>query len=196
VKHRLFSTAGLTLCASRLADGATLRVVTDSGEYADWIAAGVPSVLACARTTIGPGAGTWFERLWQDQGHPTFHELTCRKVAHPEVPVPEDLPMQAHTCPAFAPERFAPADVRGRPDAGEIAVAWKDRLYDPEARCAMVRATVAEPGLVQHLWLEVRAEADGWHVRPAQGCGFVPTRGIQCALDALRDAVAASRQAG
>lgn len=192
VKHRLFSAAGLTRIASRLADGAALRVVTDDAGYADWIATETPACLALVRGVVGPAEGTWFERLWHGKGQPEFHELRLTKVAHPDVAVREDVPMRTHVCQDFAAERFAPADVRGRPDQGEVAVAWKDRLWDPAARCVMLRATVAEPALVQHLWIEIRAEADGWHVRPAQGCGFVPTAGVQRALDAARDAAAAT----
>jgi len=32
----------------------------------------------------------------------------------------------------------------------------------------------------------VRSGAD-WAIRPARGCGIVPTAGVQCALDLVRD---------
>ena len=71
-------------------------------------------------------------------------------------------------------------------------MAFKEQLWDPERRCAMVRATVAEPDLVQHVWIQVVEQDDGWHVRPANATGFVPTVGLQRLLDAVRDAVQAS----
>jgi hypothetical protein len=87
-----------------------------------------------------------------------------------------------------------PADVPGVPAEGGIAVAFKERLFDPAQQLAMVRAVVVEPDLVQHLWIEIRRQGANarWHIRPANGCQFVPTAGVQRALDAVRDAATAA----
>lgn len=191
-KHRLFSRAFQELCASRLADGATARVVTDDGDYAGWVVDQAAPCFAVERGTVQVGHGTWFERLWASKGQRDFHELRLTKTHHPERSVAEDVPMQTHRLPSCDPAQLAPADLRGRPADGEIAVAFKEQFYDPARACVLLRATVAEPDLVQHLWVQVLQQGDGWHVRPAKGTGFVPTRGVQRLLDVVRDAVAAS----
>jgi tRNA (guanine-N7-)-methyltransferase len=191
-KHRLFSSPFLELCAGRLVDGGSLRIVTDAHDYAAWILERIPAVFACEQRTIGPTHDTWFEKTWASKGQQDFDELILTKQSHPDVPVLEDVTMKTHQLDTCDPGALQPADVKGVPAEGGIAVAFKEQLHDAAQEVAMVRAVVAEPDLVQHLWIEVRRQPsdDRWHIRPANGCQYVPTAGVQRALDAVRDAAA------
>jgi hypothetical protein len=51
----------------------------------------------------------------------------------------------------------------------------------------MVWVFVAEEGLTQDFWIEIVHTGTAWAIRPARGCGIVPTVGVQCALDLVRD---------
>ena len=46
---------------------------------------------------------------------------------------------------------------------------------------------IVEDHFAQDIWIEIAQREDGWHVRPARGCPFVPTQGVQQALDLIRD---------
>lgn len=191
-RHRLFTTPFLDLCANRLTDGGVLRIVTDAHDYTAWILERLPGSLAGAHRTIGATHDTWFEKTWASKGQQNFDELLLTKQSHPDVPVEEDHPVKTHRLAHADPATLQPADVAGIPATGGIAVAFKERVFDAEQQLTLVRAVVVEPGLVQHLWIELRHQAsdDAWHIRPANGCQFVPTAGVQAALDAVRDAAA------
>jgi hypothetical protein len=51
----------------------------------------------------------------------------------------------------------------------------------------MVWVFVAEEGLTQDFWIEIVHTGSDWAIRPARGCGIVPTVGVQCALDLVHD---------
>lgn len=181
-RHRLFDAGFLRAANDRLVDGGTLRIVSDAAPYLAWVAGQVPEGFDIARAPVAAGFGTWFETKWLAEGK-TFGEITLVKRRHVPCAPEEDHPVQGHRVPACDPARLPPPEVRG-----PITVAWKEVVHDPARRLAMVRATVVEERLVQHLWFVCAGAADGWHLRPAEGCPFVPTRGVQVALDALRDA--------
>ncbi|MCA8944086.1 MAG: hypothetical protein KDB80_16090 [Planctomycetes bacterium] len=183
-KNRLFSTAMLDVCANRLVDGGAIRIVTDAHPYADWIESQNSAAFQLERRRIEARHDTWFERIWSSKGQTDFSELILTKRSHPDLPLVEDITLRTHVCERFDPKTFRPADLK----ADDISVVFKDRLDDPDRGVVMLRATVAEPDLVQHLWVEVRRGDRGWQIRPAGGCSFVPTAGVQVLLDAVFDA--------
>lgn len=193
-KHRLFSHDFLDLCANRLADGAVMRIVTDAHDYTAWILERIPAAFRCEHRTIGATHDTWFEKTWASKGQQDFDELLLTKQSHPDHPVVEDVPMRTHRLDHVVPAGLAPADVSGIPAEGGIAIAFKEVVHDPAQQLTLVRAVVVEPDLVQHLWVEVRYQAkdENWHIRPANGCQFVPTQAVQVALDTVRDAADAT----
>jgi len=67
-------------------------------------------------------------------------------------------------------------------------VEFKETLYDPIQQKGMIRAVVEEDNLTQDFWIEILKREKGWHIRPAKGCGMIPTLGVQCALDLVHDA--------
>lgn len=85
-------------------------------------------------------------------------------------------------------KHFDPEDFKPTKFGGDISVDFKDRLYDPKRAVGMIRAVVGEDNLVQEFWVEIVKKKHLWHIRPAKGCGIVPTAGIQKALDLVYDA--------
>lgn len=184
-RHRLFSKAFLRLANSRLVDGGELLIVTDSTPFADWIldqAEG--SGFAAARTIVAPRYGTKYEHKWQGKGQTDFHELHLRKEEHVEVSVKEDRPVRARTIARFDADTFEPPNSHST----ELHVQSKELLYDPQRGKAMLQVVVAEENLEQNFWIEIARRDDGWRIQPARGCGFIPTAGVQEALDLVRDA--------
>jgi tRNA (guanine-N7-)-methyltransferase len=187
-KNRLFSRDFLRLLNSRLRDEAQFDLVTDHAEFRDWVLEQLPGTgvdVTCEDT--GPEFETKYERKWRDGGQSTFYRLCLRKQEHQDVPFPEDVALEIRRFDQFEPDRFEPRDVRG-----EVTVAFKEFLYDAQRRTAMVRVVVAEPDLTQHVWITIVHDGRQWVVRPAQGSGMVPTRGMQTAIDAVREQAAAT----
>jgi hypothetical protein len=47
---------------------------------------------------------------------------------------------------------------------------------------------VGKDNLIQNFWIEIAKAEKHWHIRPAKGCGIIPTAGVQRALDLVWDA--------
>ena len=183
-KHRLFDQRQLQLVNSRLVDGGECYLLTDHAEYFQWVLGNLTDTgfTAFART-VPPQVGTKYERKWLAAGQTEFFELTLTKAQHCSMPLLEDVAMETYRVPQFDPTRFQPAEV-----AEEVHVVFKETRYDPARQIAMTRVVVVEDDLVQHFWIEIVREGDVWRIRPAPGCGVVPTVGVQRALDAVREA--------
>jgi tRNA (guanine-N7-)-methyltransferase len=185
VKERLFSHAFLRLLNSRLEPGGEAQVVTDHRPYLDWVAEQLPGTGFEASWQAVPARfDTKYERKWQDGGQEHFYELRLIKRTHCQVPLKEDAKLKTYRVPHFDPDRFQPAGERG-----ELIVEFKEFLYDPRRQKGMARAFVAEEGLKQEIWIQIVRREQDWHIGLARGCGFLPTVGVQRALDLARDAV-------
>lgn len=185
VKHRLFSERFMQILNSRLADGGEILLVTDHRPYLEWILSQLAGTGLGARLcTVPPKFKTKYERKWQGLGQHRFYEARLTKERHLPIPVKEDLPLRIHYVDHFDPRAFSPRSYRG-----ETTVEFKEVLYDRERRKAMVRWAAAEGNLFQDFWIEITEEEKGWRIRPAKGCGMVPTSGAQRALDLTRAAV-------
>ncbi|RJX34477.1 MAG: hypothetical protein C4525_07150 [Desulfarculus sp.] len=185
--RRLLNRRFLRLLGSRLAPGGSLRVLTDAVAYAQWVleqAAG--SGFTARARRVPPGLDSKYERKWQGQGQQEFYELTLEKTEHLTWPNPEEPRLHYPRLESFDPARLAPFE-----DWGPISVLCKDVLYDPAQGRALLRMVVLEEGLEQSFYLEVLPEADGHLLRPAPGCGLLPSLGVQRALK-----VAAARLQG
>lgn len=176
--RRLLSTRFLRLLGSRLAPGGSLRVLTDAHDYAAWVleqAAG--SGFRAAVRRVPPGLDSKYERKWMGQGQEEFHELTLAKTEHLDWPNPKEPKLRYPRLPRFDPARLAPFE-----DWGEVGVLCKDVLYDPVRGRALLRMVVLEEGLEQAFYLEVLPDQGGHLLRPAPGCGLLPSLGVQRAL--------------
>jgi tRNA (guanine-N7-)-methyltransferase len=184
-KHRLFSHAFLRLLNGRLRAGGEAHIVTDHPVYAQWILAEALDtgfVTHCQQ--IAPHFSTKYERKWQAQGQEQFYELRLQAGLAPDISVVrKDVRMQTHRIPSFRPERFQPTGWRG-----DVAIEFKDFLFDPQRQRGMVWVFVTEDSLEQNFWIEIAHGDEHWYIRPARGCVVVPTVGVQRALDLVRAA--------
>jgi tRNA (guanine-N7-)-methyltransferase len=183
-KHRLFSQAFLQLLNNRLVPDGEVQIVTDHADYAHWLLEQVPETGFTARwQSVAPRFSTKYERKWHAQGQEQFYEFWLRKQACLAMPLYEDVTLQIHRVESFDPEHFQPPSARG-----DIAVEFKDFLFDPKRQRGMVWVFVTEESLGQDFWIEIARGDVYWYIRPARGCAMVPTVGVQRALDLVRDA--------
>jgi tRNA (guanine-N7-)-methyltransferase len=187
-KHRLFSKAFLGLLNSRLVNGGEALMITDDRDHLDWVLSQVPGTGFQAHSgVISPRFRTKYEKKWKALGQLEFHELRLIKCRHMKVPLKEDVTVMTHLVDHFDPDAFTPSNAGGK--GGKIVVRFKDVLYDPRQQKGMVRSIVGEDGQVQDFWVEIVRKQGGWRIRPAKGCGIIPTAGVQEALDLVRDAI-------
>ncbi len=188
MKHRLFSRPFLKLLNSRLKSGARALVVTDHRPYFEWVCQEAEGTGFDIQPLTAPARfQTKYERKWQALGQDRFFEIHLTKRRHLAHRVNEEVPLKIHHCPAFDPANFHP-----EPLSGDIVITFKEMLYDPKRRKAMVRAVVREDNLLQNFWIEVVEKAGIWQIQPARGCSILPTLGVQRALDAVYIAACAS----
>lgn len=184
LKNRLFSHDFLTLLNSRLVNGGEARVITDYRPYTDSILEQVPGTgFKTLCMPIPPRFGTKYETKWQERGQREFHELQLLKEEHVEIPSKEDTLLKTYHLEHFDPDRFLPAGQRG-----DAVVEFKEFLYDAKRGKGMALVVVAEENLTQQFWIEIAQDRERWYIRPAKGCGVVPTPGVQRSLDLVRDA--------
>ncbi len=185
IKERLFSQAFLKLLNSRLMAEGETHIVTDHRLYLAWVMEQLPDTgFQVLRKTAPARFDTKYERKWQGEGQERFYDLRLVKHTHQEIPLKEDVELRTYRVPHFDPARFAPTGERA-----EVIVEFKEFLYDPQRQKGMVRAFVAEESLKQEIWVQIARREPDWHIGLARGCGFVPTAGVQRALDLIRDAV-------
>jgi tRNA (guanine-N7-)-methyltransferase len=185
VKHRLFSRAFLHLSNSCLQAGGEVQIVTDHAAYADWVlqeALDTGFDTQCSHVT--PQLSTKYARKWHAQGQEQFYELLLRQHTASGMPLlRKDVILQHHRIASFNAAHFRPTGVRD-----EVAIEFKDFLYDAQQRRGMVWVFVTEETLRQNFWIEIAHGDERWYIRPARGCVVVPTVGVQRALDLVRDA--------
>ena len=185
VKYRLFSQRFLQLLNSRLVPGGAVQIVTDHQGYVDWVLDQVPGSGFDVRWRAVPAQfRTKYERKWQAHGQAQFYEMCLRQQQHATAAFHEDIALQTYRVESFTPETFHPIGRRG-----DIAVEFKDFLFDPTRQIGMVRAFTTEEYFKQDFWIEIVQRDGTWSIRPAPGCSMVPTAGVQRALDCVRDAI-------
>jgi len=183
VKHRLFAHTFLTLLNSRLVPEGTVQIVTDHELYLHWVRTQLLDTGFTAQwTTIAPRFSTKYERKWCETGQQEFYDLRLQKTTHVASALLEDATLHTHRITHFDAAQFRPGTLHGA-----ITVTCKEFLYDAQRRKGMVWVFVAETGLTQDFWIEIVHRGVDWAIRPARGCSIVPTVGVQCALDLVRD---------
>ncbi len=181
---RLFSHNFLILLNSRLEEGGELSIVTDDAQYAQWIEnQAVDAGMELRLIKEGAQYDTKYERKWREQGQNDFFALQFTKTNHIDAPLKTEIPLKTYRIKEFDPERFNPAG-----QGGAVSVAFKEFLFDPKLHKGMLRTVTAEDELIQHLWIEIAFDEIDWIIRPSRGSAFVPTVGIQLALDLVHRA--------
>ncbi len=182
VRKRTFDRPFLDLARNRLEDGGEIHLVTDQESYANWILERTgDGTFEVERKRGVPGVDTRYERKWREEGVREFQEIRFRKKVHATGPDREGAKMKTHRIAHFDPERFAPVD-----EPGEISVVFKDYLYDPKRRKAMVGVFLSEDGFQKDFWVRIEYRGEEWHIGPASWQEFLPTRSAQRALDLVR----------
>ncbi len=185
IRHRLFSRSFLKLLNSRLISDGEAFLVTDHSSYADWVCEQAPGCgFLIQRRLTRFRFNTEFERQWRDEGQQRFFEISFRKQEHLDVPLIEDVELREHCLNHFDFENFSLRNQRG-----EAVVQFKALKHYPESEIGKVVVVVAEGRLLQHVWIEVRRAGGLWTVRldPRRSGGIVPTKGVQMALDLVRE---------
>ena len=126
---------------------------------------------------------TKYERRWSGQGQEIFFELHYRPQGPSSYKQMAEVPMQTLILDSFDPEAVV---LEGCQDG--LVVQFRQQLYDPKQEIFMVLTTVVEDHLSQTFWIEAARKDGQWHIRPARGGGFLPTLGVQRALDLLQKA--------
>jgi tRNA (guanine-N7-)-methyltransferase len=184
IKHRLFSQTFLKLLNSRLIPRGEVQIVTDYEPYVQWMLGQVPGTgFDMHWRRVAPRFSTKYERKWYAQGQEQFYEVRLRQQEYLPIPLQEDVTLQIHRIKSFDPDHFQPTGARG-----DIAIAFKDFLFDPKRQRGLVRVYVSEENLKQDFWIEIARGDGSWYIRPARGCALVPTVGVQYALDLVYDA--------
>lgn len=179
-KHRLFSRDFLQVLNSRLMDAGTVQIVTDHFPYVDWIKEqNDPVCFFLEEEGVKPGFGTKFERKWLEEGQEEFFELNLLKNEHIRCTVKEDVEVNSYKLKNFDPDRFEFEDIKEE----EIAVVLKDRIYDRDKQQLLLRVIVSEQHLMQNFWAIIRKNNDFWRLCKMEGQHFLPTPGINKALE-------------
>ena len=185
VKKRLFSRYFLKILNSRLVHSGGVMIVTDHSGFFRWILSQTSETGMEIKTEmIEPGFKTKYEKKWVGLGQKSFFKIILTKTKHIDIPLKEDIPLITHRSDHFDPGSFRPAGVNG-----EIVVEFKKFLFDTDNKTGMIRCIVYEGNLLQDFWIEIARGEKCWHIRPAKGCGLIPTQGAQRALDLVRDSI-------
>ena len=162
-------------------------MVTDWKPYTEWILEQLPDTgFECDFKFIKPSYNTKFENKWVDSGQREFYEMVLTKRVHQEVPVKEDTVMQTYIIEDFDPHNFT---IEEKVE-GDVAVAFKDFMYDATRKIAMIYAIVSDQNVMQHLRICITHSDKGWRVHLAQGCLLMPTQGVALALACVHEAAA------
>lgn len=187
VPRRLFSSKCFKRLNNSLLNNGVLWVVTDDTLYAQWIikqAEGIGFLIK--KKILSPSFETKYEIKWVKRGIWNFQRLMFTKIFDTGIGPKEDISVRTYKVSFFNPDEFKPKSV-----LEDVIVNFKDFVYDPKKSRALVRTVVAEDDFVQDLWIEILQNKESWHIRPSPGCGWIPTIGVQKALDAAYEACAA-----
>ncbi len=179
--HRLFSRSFFLSLNRCLKSGKILQIITDDEAYMRWVLEqSVETGFEGTVEEVPPGFSTKYERKWVYSGKKFFYKLTFEKISKIDGLDYKEPQLVIHKIKFFDPNKPFFKPIRG-----DIVVEYKDFLYDPFQQRALVRAFVLEDNFVQDFWIEIVKRDESWLIRPAQGCGWIPTVGVQRALDGI-----------
>jgi tRNA (guanine-N7-)-methyltransferase len=184
-KFRLFQPDFLALCNSRLADGGTLTVVTDSAPYKDQMLE-TNSVdetgMEVDLEVIPASFETKYEKKWEETGQTEFYRITFRKVQHRSIPKPEVQIVKHHVVPTFDPETFSPQD-----EKHDFSVQFKQFIFDSKQNIGLQEVFTHEDTIEQHFYVRIKKQENGWKIHPAGGPPLLPVPSVQRALDIVKE---------
>ena len=183
-KNRVFSHSFLRLLNNRLKPGGEAEIVTDHEPYYHWMLEQVPETgFKVGKKLIPAQFSTKYEKKWSEEGQNAFFQLHLIKQEHITILSREEISLKTQRVDHFDPERFHPVD-----EHGDIVVEFKEFLYDPKKKKGMIRVLVVEDKFPQHFWIDIASGDGQWYIHVARNGGVIPTKGIQRALDLVREA--------
>lgn len=180
-KFRLFQPDFVALCNSRLRDGGTLTIVTDSVAYRDEILETntLKSTGMRAELEVIPASfQTKYEKKWEESGQTEFYRITFRKVTHKKIPKPEVEIVKHHVVPNFDPENLTLLD-----EQIPYSIQFKQFIYDRKQEIGLLEVYTKEETIEQHFYIRVKRQERGWKIHPAGGPPLLPLPSVQRALD-------------
>jgi len=197
VGHRLFSRRFFLRAHRVLQEGGVLLLATDDPGFVEWSLSECPRPGFQAHVETYRGElrfGTKYEMKWYQAGR-TFFVVEFRKTGPLDVPEPEWPPaMRTYQFPGpLDPSRWAGPEKWSN---GDVVVVFKEFVWDPVRRVGLWKTVIHEDTIVQNLWIEVRWVGDRWRLLPSDGCKFLPTYGLQKALDVLAESLGIRESAG
>ncbi len=184
-KHRLFTQDFLQLVNSRLVKDGKVKIVTDYHPFVQWLKTQIPETgFSVEENIIHPQFDTKFERKWLALGQKEFFELQLIKEKHIDIPLKEDFLLKEFWIDDFDPEGFSvsPAVIRQSQEAEVLSIVFKEFFYDGKRFQGTVHVIVVEKNITQHFWIAI-LKKNKWLIAPLEGCPFIPTVGIQMALE-------------
>lgn len=184
-KFRLFKPDFLRLCNSRLVNGGTLTIVTDSASYRDEILKENTFELTGMRSTleiIPASFKTKYEKKWQETGQTEFYRLVFKKVSHLQIPNPEVQLVKHHVVPHFDPDNFRPQD-----EQKPYSVQFKQFIFDAKQQIGLLEVHAHEETIEQHFYIRIKKQENGWKIHPAAGPALLPVPSVQRALDLVAE---------
>lgn len=177
-RRRLFNKRFLTILNNRLSRNAVFHMVTDHEGFFNWVNSQIPKEGFLKETGIrGPGLETKYERKWCGEGQEEFHELWLTKTRHLKAPPVEDIVLDT-----IQLDHFNKDAVQNRDFHEKDFISFKELVFDQEKAKGLLHVVVNEDDFLQAFWLEFRLAENGWRLRPALGCGLVPTKGVRRAV--------------
>ena len=184
-KHRLFTTEFLHLANSRLMDAGVMKIVTDHAPYVLWIQEHLEGAgFDVGIQKVPAKYDTKFERKWVQGGQREFHEIVLTKIRHIPIPVKEENVLNHYVIKDFDPDHFVFEDF----SSDGIAVVFKDFLYDPKRKTALVSVLVHDEHVLQNIRVVIFEAQGTWRIHLAQGTMLMPTAGVAKALECVHRA--------
>ncbi len=184
-KHRLFTQEFFQLLNSRLTSDGNVHIVTDHFSYTEWIKEELAQTgFELQEQIIAPQFNTKFERKWLESGQTAFFEMFLYKREHLDRPIKRDVVLREGILDFFNPDILKnKLKTKSVNSDQNIPVILKEFLFDPQQEKGKVRALVVEKDIEQHLWIEISRREEGWMIFPSSSSPFIPTPGIQKAID-------------
>lgn len=184
IKQRLLSSDFFRLVNNRLVNGGEFKIVTDFRPYVEWIISQIERTgFRMEVKTVPARYDTKFERKWRQKGQNEFIELSLRKEKHVSIPVKRTIPMKTFCISHFDPENFSLSNV-----AGKSPIIFKELLFDPKKKKALVRLIITEGKFIQNIWVAIIYKRNAWSIQLAQGCPCLFTEGVNRALELVHQA--------
>lgn len=185
IKHRLFTSDFLKLVNSRLILGGVLKIVTDHYPYMVWIQENIEGTgFSKEFKKIAASYDTKFEKKWVGTGQKEFYELLLTKKDPIDVPVKKEMMLKHYILDHFSADEFHMQDY----SESNMAIVFKDILYDQKRRIAMIQVLVTDEHIFQNIRVVVIQVQNGWKMNLAEGTMMMPTAGVSKAMDLIYEA--------